>query len=30
MYVKTPSMDDIVDRAHRMVLEAIGSRLATA
>jgi stearoyl-CoA desaturase (delta-9 desaturase) len=30
MFVKNRSMDDIVDRAHRMVLEAIGARLATA
>ena len=30
MFVKNRNMDDIVDRAHRMVLETIGARLATA
>ncbi len=30
MYVKNRSMDDIVDRAHRMVLERIGARLQAA
>ncbi len=30
MFVKTHSLDDIVERAHRMILEAVGSRLAAA
>jgi stearoyl-CoA desaturase (Delta-9 desaturase) len=30
MFVKTHSLDDIVERAHRMILEAVGTRLATA
>jgi stearoyl-CoA desaturase (delta-9 desaturase) len=30
MFVKTRSLDDIVERAHRTVLEAVGSRLAAA
>jgi len=30
MFVKTRSLDDIADRAYRMLLEAIGSRLAVA
>ncbi len=29
MFVRTPSLDDIVERAHRMVLDAVGSRLAS-
>ena len=28
MFVKTRSLDDIVERAHRMILEAVGARLA--
>jgi stearoyl-CoA desaturase (Delta-9 desaturase) len=27
MFARTPSLDDIVDRAHALILEAIGSRL---
>ena len=27
MFVRTPSIDDIVDRAHGLVLDAIGARL---
>ncbi len=27
---RTPSLDDIVDRAHRLVLDAVGARLAAA
>jgi stearoyl-CoA desaturase (delta-9 desaturase) len=30
MFMKTRSLDDIVERAHRMVLEAVGSRLVGA
>jgi stearoyl-CoA desaturase (delta-9 desaturase) len=30
MFVKTRSLDDIVECAHRTVLEAVGSRLAAA
>jgi stearoyl-CoA desaturase (delta-9 desaturase) len=30
MFVKTRSLDEIVERAHRMILEAVGSRLAVA
>ncbi|HEV2557603.1 MAG TPA: acyl-CoA desaturase [Microvirga sp.] len=30
MFVKTRSLDDIVERAHRMILEAVGARLAVA
>jgi stearoyl-CoA desaturase (delta-9 desaturase) len=30
MFARTPSLDDIVDRAHELVLEAIGTRLRTA
>jgi stearoyl-CoA desaturase (delta-9 desaturase) len=30
MFVKTRSLDDIVERAHRMILEAVGTRLAGA
>jgi stearoyl-CoA desaturase (delta-9 desaturase) len=30
MFVKTRSLDDIVERAHRMILEAVGTRLAVA
>jgi stearoyl-CoA desaturase (delta-9 desaturase) len=30
MYAKTPSIDDIVDRAHALLIEAIGLRLAAA
>jgi stearoyl-CoA desaturase (Delta-9 desaturase) len=30
MYVKTPSIDDIVDRAHALLIEAVGLRLAAA
>jgi stearoyl-CoA desaturase (delta-9 desaturase) len=30
MFVKTRSLEDIVERAHRMILEAIGTRLAGA
>jgi stearoyl-CoA desaturase (delta-9 desaturase) len=30
MFVKTRSLDDIVERAHRMVLEAVGTRLVGA
>jgi stearoyl-CoA desaturase (Delta-9 desaturase) len=30
MFVKTRSLDDIVERAHRTVLEVVGSRLAAA
>lgn len=29
MFVKSRSMDEIVERAHRMILEAIGAKLAT-
>ena len=29
MYARTPSLDDIVDRAHRMILEKVGARLAS-
>jgi stearoyl-CoA desaturase (Delta-9 desaturase) len=29
MFVKTRSLDDIVERAHWMLLEAVGSRLAS-
>ncbi|MBA1154635.1 acyl-CoA desaturase [Microvirga mediterraneensis] len=28
MFVKTQSLDDIVERAHRLILEAVGSKLA--
>jgi hypothetical protein len=27
MFARTPSLDDIVDRAHEMLLAAVGSRL---
>jgi hypothetical protein len=27
MFARTPSVDDIVDRAYAMVLDAIGTRL---
>ncbi|WP_420846857.1 acyl-CoA desaturase [Microvirga tunisiensis] len=30
MFVKTRSLEDIVERAHRMILEAVGSRLIAA
>jgi stearoyl-CoA desaturase (Delta-9 desaturase) len=30
MFVKTRSFEDIVERAHRMILEAVGTRLAVA
>jgi stearoyl-CoA desaturase (delta-9 desaturase) len=30
MYASTPSMEDIVDRAHVLILEAIGARLCPA
>jgi stearoyl-CoA desaturase (Delta-9 desaturase) len=30
MFVKTRSLDEIVERAHRMILEAVGARLAPA
>jgi stearoyl-CoA desaturase (Delta-9 desaturase) len=30
MFAKTPSLDDIVDRAHDMLLAAVGARLASA
>lgn len=30
MFARTRSMEDIVDRAHRLVLEAVGKRLTTA
>jgi stearoyl-CoA desaturase (Delta-9 desaturase) len=30
MYAKTPSIDDIVDRAHALLLEAVGVRLKAA
>ena len=30
MFAKTPSLDDIVDRAHDMLLAAVGARLAAA
>jgi stearoyl-CoA desaturase (delta-9 desaturase) len=30
MFAKTRSMDDIVERAHRLVLEAVGKRLAVS
>ena len=30
MYAKTPSIDDIVDRAHALLLEAVGVRLQAA
>jgi stearoyl-CoA desaturase (Delta-9 desaturase) len=30
MFVKTRSVDEIVERAHRMILEAVGARLAPA
>ncbi|MCB5176459.1 acyl-CoA desaturase [Microvirga lenta] len=30
MFAKTRSLDDIVERAHRMILEAVGTRLAIA
>jgi stearoyl-CoA desaturase (delta-9 desaturase) len=30
MYAKTPSLDDIADRAHALVLDAIGARLCAA
>jgi stearoyl-CoA desaturase (delta-9 desaturase) len=30
MFVRTRSLDDIVERAHRMILEAVGTRLAVA
>ncbi len=30
MFVKTRSLDEIVERAHRMILEAVGTRLAVA
>jgi stearoyl-CoA desaturase (delta-9 desaturase) len=30
MFVKTRSLDDIVERAHRMILDAVGTRLALA
>jgi stearoyl-CoA desaturase (Delta-9 desaturase) len=30
MFVKTRSLDEIVERAHRMLLEAIGTRLVVA
>ena len=29
MFARTPSLDDIVDRAYALVLEAIGTRLRT-
>jgi stearoyl-CoA desaturase (delta-9 desaturase) len=28
MFVKTRSLDEIVERAHRMILEAVSARLA--
>ncbi len=30
MFVRTKSLDEIVDRAHRMVLDAVGAKLATS
>ena len=30
MFAKTPSIDEIVDRAHDMLLAAVGARLAAA
>jgi hypothetical protein len=30
MYASTPSIEDIVDRAHALILEAIGTRLCPA
>jgi stearoyl-CoA desaturase (Delta-9 desaturase) len=27
MFSRTPSMDDIVDQAHELILDAIGARL---
>jgi stearoyl-CoA desaturase (Delta-9 desaturase) len=30
LYARTPSIDEIVDRAHALVLDAIGARLSTA
>ncbi|MGO4573340.1 acyl-CoA desaturase [Microvirga sp. 2TAF3] len=30
MFVKTRSLDDIVERAHRLILEAVGTRLVVA
>jgi stearoyl-CoA desaturase (delta-9 desaturase) len=30
MFARTPSLDDIVNRAHEIILDAIGSRLSTA
>ena len=30
MYARTPSIDDIVDRAHALLLEAVGLRLRAA
>jgi stearoyl-CoA desaturase (delta-9 desaturase) len=30
MYARTPSIDDIVDRAHALLLEAVGVRLQAA
>ncbi|HEY8384457.1 MAG TPA: acyl-CoA desaturase [Microvirga sp.] len=30
MFVKTRSLDEIVERAHRMILDAVGTRLAAA
>ena len=30
MYAKTPSLDDIVDRAHALLLEAVGLKLKAA
>jgi len=27
MYARTPSIDDIVDQAHALILDAIGARL---
>jgi hypothetical protein len=27
MFARTPSIDDIVDQAHRVILDAIGARL---
>jgi hypothetical protein len=30
MFARTPSLDDIADRAHALVLDAIGARLLQA
>jgi hypothetical protein len=30
MYASTPSIEDIVDRAHALILDAVGARLYPA